>query len=313
VTNSFLPMRFAIIDVEIDRRRSRPTRSSRSPRCCSRTARSGRRPNSAGWSARAFRSRRAASAVHHLTLQDVCQAPSWDEVLGDFIDAHRDVDVLRGAQRRLRARARRRGAAGRSALDLHDARPRCAHGPTRRPSITGTLRYWRNPAGIERLIANQSHRAWPDAYVTAHLLRELLAEHDAETLIRWSEEPAMPPRLDFRQAPRTSGLGCSAALILSLQWIAEKSDLDEDTKLCAKRHHSAPVPGALIQRETYVVVRPEGHCRQGCHVRDRPRAHGGAMQGRRRLQSTELSRAPRNMRALVDACRQRKDALRPIA
>ncbi|KAA2237720.1 exonuclease domain-containing protein [Salinarimonas soli] len=53
------------------------------------------------------------------------------------------------------------------------------------------LRYWRNPAGIDRLQAMVTHRAGPDAYVTAFLLRELLAEASIEQLVTWSTEPAL--------------------------------------------------------------------------------------------------------------------------
>lgn len=37
-----------------------------------------------------------------------------------------------------------------------------------------SLRYWRKPAGLNRELASLSHRAGPDAYVTAHHLRDML-------------------------------------------------------------------------------------------------------------------------------------------
>ncbi|WP_331326481.1 3'-5' exonuclease [Methylobacterium fujisawaense] len=55
----------------------------------------------------------------------------------------------------------------------------------------GTLRYWLKPLGLDRATAAASHRAGPDAYVTAFLLRALLAEASIEKLIAWSAEPAL--------------------------------------------------------------------------------------------------------------------------
>lgn len=53
------------------------------------------------------------------------------------------------------------------------------------------LRCWLKPEGLDRELAAPAHRAGPDAYVTAFLLRELLALHPLETLLAWSQEPAV--------------------------------------------------------------------------------------------------------------------------
>jgi exodeoxyribonuclease X len=180
----------------------------------------------------------AASAVHHLTLQDVCQAPSWDEVLGDFIDAHRDVDCFAAHNAAFERMHVGKALGNRPWICSCKAAMRAW--PDAPAFNNGTLRYWKNPAGIDRLIANQSHRAWNDGYVTAHLLRELLAEHDAETLIRWSEEPAMPPRINFG---KYRGADWDAPPLDYLQW-------DRGEKRPRRRHQAlrqappfAPVPG----------------------------------------------------------------------
>lgn len=238
-----------------------------------------------------------ASAIHHLTIQDVCQAPSWDEVLADFIDAHRDVDYL---------------AAHNSSFEkqwLHEAvdRPwictmKCAMRawPDAPAFNNQTLRYWKNPVGIDRLIANESHRAWPDAYVTAHLLRELLAEHDAETLIRWSEEPAMPPRLTFGKHRGTSWDDVDLSY---LSWIVDKSELDEDTKLCAASHLERR--RAPTERATYVEVALEviPTCRDA-----RDLEHWWISSKPHRLRHGIVEGTP-EYAALVDACGQRKQEL----
>ncbi|WP_448952177.1 DNA polymerase III subunit epsilon [Labrys neptuniae] len=54
------------------------------------------------------------------------------------------------------------------------------------------LRYWRRPEGLDRQVANVAHRAGPDAYVTAFLLRDMLnGGARIEDLVKWSSEPAL--------------------------------------------------------------------------------------------------------------------------
>ena len=59
-----------------------------------------------------------------------------------------------------------------------------------------TLRYWlKLPADRRR--AEPTHRAGPDAYVTAYLLKALLNSASVEQLIHWSAEPALLARCTF--------------------------------------------------------------------------------------------------------------------
>lgn len=53
------------------------------------------------------------------------------------------------------------------------------------------LRYSRRPAGLEKHLGNPAHRAGPDAYVTAHHLRDMLALASVEDLLQWSRQPAL--------------------------------------------------------------------------------------------------------------------------
>jgi exodeoxyribonuclease X len=59
------------------------------------------------------------------------------------------------------------------------------------------LRYFRRPEGLDRATSLPAHRAGPDAYVTAHLLRDMLALATLEQLLAWSAEPALLPRVPF--------------------------------------------------------------------------------------------------------------------
>lgn len=51
------------------------------------------------------------------------------------------------------------------------------------------------PDGLIRELSLPAHRALPDAYVTAHHLRDMLNQTSLERLLAWSAEPGLPPRI----------------------------------------------------------------------------------------------------------------------
>jgi exodeoxyribonuclease X len=53
------------------------------------------------------------------------------------------------------------------------------------------------PAGMDHERGLPAHRAFPDAYVTAFHLRDMLNEAGVEQLIAWSKEPALEPRVRY--------------------------------------------------------------------------------------------------------------------
>ena len=57
------------------------------------------------------------------------------------------------------------------------------------------LRYQRRPEGLDHALGLLAHRALPDAYVTAHHLRDMLNTVSLETLLAWSREPGFLPRV----------------------------------------------------------------------------------------------------------------------
>jgi exodeoxyribonuclease X len=57
------------------------------------------------------------------------------------------------------------------------------------------LRYQRMPEGLVHEIGLPAHRAMPDAYVTAHHLRDMLNEAPLDRLLAWSREPGLLPRV----------------------------------------------------------------------------------------------------------------------
>ncbi|MFC3674698.1 exonuclease domain-containing protein [Ferrovibrio xuzhouensis] len=87
------------------------------------------------------------------------------------------------------------------------------------------LRYWLDPHGLDRGIAQPAHRAGPDAYATAFTLRELLRAGDTvEDLVRITENPALLPRVPFGHS---KGMRWAEVDDGFLYWVLER-DFDAD-------------------------------------------------------------------------------------
>lgn len=95
------------------------------------------------------------------------------------------------------------------------------------------LRYWLK-LDLDRDLASPPHRALPDAYVTAHLLRRLLALRPIDRLVQISAESGFVPRFTFGKHYGKSFKEVLAADHGYLEWIVEKSDLDVDVKATAQ-------------------------------------------------------------------------------
>jgi exodeoxyribonuclease X len=92
------------------------------------------------------------------------------------------------------------------------------------------LRYWLN-LPVDPIRAEPAHRALPDTYVTAHLFLRLLAEKTPDEMILISKYPALLKVMNFG---KHRGTTFEAAPIDYLEWIRDKSDMDEDTKFSAR-------------------------------------------------------------------------------
>lgn len=92
------------------------------------------------------------------------------------------------------------------------------------------LRYWLGLELDER--AMPPHRALPDAYVTAHILVELLGKATIGELIAWTKEPRVMPKITFG---KHRGARWSEVPADYLDWLVFKSELDTDTKWNARR------------------------------------------------------------------------------
>lgn len=140
----------------------------------------------------------ATSAIHHIIDEDVVDAPSWQAVA---------AEILRAAP----GPAPMALVAHRSAFEQRWCAPAltgglpwiCTYKTALRiwPDAPGHsnqgLRYWRRPEGLDRALGLPAHRAGPDAYVTAHHVRDMLALASPAELIAWSAEPALLVRVPY--------------------------------------------------------------------------------------------------------------------
>ena len=86
--------------------------------------------------------------------------------------------------------------------------------------------------GFDTPSADPSHRAGPDAYVTAHILARALALKPLEQLIKWSNEPSLlPGNINFG---KHKGTPWSRVDTGYLEWIVKQADMDEDVRFTSR-------------------------------------------------------------------------------
>lgn len=135
-------------------------------------------------------------AVHHIRDEDVADARFWHDVARPILDPWPRRVAL---------------AAHRASFEAQFCTPALTHGndwictwkcalrlwPDSPGFSNQMLRYWRKPAGLEHERGLPAHRAFPDAYVTAHHLRDQLNEASVAQLIEWSNAPGLLPRVRY--------------------------------------------------------------------------------------------------------------------
>ena len=94
------------------------------------------------------------------------------------------------------------------------------------------LRYWLG-LDMDRSLADRAHRAMPDAYVTAHLLREILKHASIEDLIRWTNEPVLLPKVTFGKHRGQPWIDIPPDY---LQWVLRQQGMNEDVLHTARYH-----------------------------------------------------------------------------
>lgn len=133
-------------------------------------------------------------AIHHILDVQVEGAPLWKQVAPQVLRPEGGVLAL---------------AAHRAAFEQRYCTPRLSGGmpwictwkcalrvwPHLTSFSNQMLRYQRMPEGLVHELGLPAHRAMPDAYVSAHHLRDMLNATSLEQLLVWSSEPGLLPRV----------------------------------------------------------------------------------------------------------------------
>jgi exodeoxyribonuclease X len=93
------------------------------------------------------------------------------------------------------------------------------------------LRYWRKHVHDPQF-AMPPHRAAPDAFVTAHLLNDMLLETSVEQLVIWTAEPKVLIKVPFG---KHRGQKWSEIPDDYLAWMTRQQDMDADVVWNAQR------------------------------------------------------------------------------
>lgn len=161
-------------------------------------------------------------AIHHILDRDVAGAHFWKQIAPDVLQPRGGVMAL---------------AAHRAAFEQRYCTPQLSGGARwictwkcalrLWPGLTSfsnqMLRYQRMPEGLVHETGLPAHRAMPDAYVTAHHLRDMLNETTVAQLLAWSAEPGLLPRVP---AGAYRGKGWDLVDDDALQALAKDRDVD---------------------------------------------------------------------------------------
>ena len=187
-------------------------------------------------------------AVHHIVDDDVVGAPLWADVAPGILQppgclaltAHRASFERRFCER-YAGPQQRWICTWKGALRLFPGSPSFSN---------QVLRYWRKPEGLDRDLGLPVHRAFPDAYVTAHHLRDMLALAAVDDLVAWERVPGLLPRMPRGPAKGTYWHEMDEETLGRLA-----KDRDEDVRYSAanelrRREAGAPPSesGAPVQR-----------------------------------------------------------------
>jgi exodeoxyribonuclease X len=187
-------------------------------------------------------------AVHHIQNADVAAAPFWKAIAPKILRPDGGVLAL---------------AAHRASFEQRFCRPHLTGGTPwictwkcalrlwpDLPSFSNQrLRYQRMPEGLVHDIGLPAHRAMPDAYVTAHHLRDMLNASSVEQLLLWSQEPGLLPRVP---AGQNRGKAWCDLDIDALRALAADRDVDirfsADTELRRRREPAPSSKSAAAQQ-----------------------------------------------------------------
>jgi exodeoxyribonuclease X len=170
------------------------------------------------------------SAIHHIVDEDVADAVTLEFVAPDIYGPGLTLDALCAHQAKFeRAFITDEMTGGRPWVCTYKCALRLW--PDAPSHSNQALRYWRRPAGLDRELAALSHRAGPDAYVTAHHLRDMLNGGALlEHMIKRSTQPALQVTCHIG---KNNGKKWREVDTGFLEWMLGK-DFDEDALYTAR-------------------------------------------------------------------------------
>jgi exodeoxyribonuclease X len=168
-----------------------------------------------------------AMAIHHLTPDDfdpalpVCDAAS----LRDFLEEDGRADLLVAHNAAFEAQHIDDGATGglEWLCTVKAARNAWPEAPGYSNQV---LRYWRG-LRLDPALAMPPHRAGPDAWVTAHLLIDMLGTASPDQLLAWSRAPRRLERVPFG---RYRGKDWTVPPRGYLEWLVGQDDMARDVR-----------------------------------------------------------------------------------
>lgn len=183
-----------------------------------------------------------AMAIHHLTPADLADAPTYsDEALAAFVDEGPTADILVTHHAAFEARH--------IPLEITGALPwlctvkasRCAW-PEAPGYSNQVLRYWRD-LKLAPELAMPAHRAAPDAWVTAHILIDLLKEASVERLMEWNDDARSLERMPFG---KHRGKAWPEVPTDYLEWLMAQSEMSQEVRSRASAELALRNPSDLV-------------------------------------------------------------------
>lgn len=171
-------------------------------------------------------------AVHHISLEEVAGRAVYEPSVLWGVCASRGTNVV--AAHNADFEARFWGETTLPILCTYKAALRVwPDAPSHSNSV---LRYWLGDQGLlslDHATAMPPHRAGPDAYVTAHILKALLgAGATARDMVTWTKEPRLLPTCPIGKERGKKWADVDAGF---LRWMTEQTSMEADLKWNAQR------------------------------------------------------------------------------
>jgi exodeoxyribonuclease X len=173
-----------------------------------------------------------AMAIHHLTSEDFADdlPPCSEGLLKDFVVSNERPDFL--IAHNAAFESQHIPATVTDGLEwictVKGARNAWPDAPGYSNQL---LRYWRG-LKLDPALAMPPHRAGPDAWVTAHILIDLLRTVSVDDLLGWTQAPRRLDRVPFG---RYRGRDWTIPPSDYLRWLVSEADMPEDVSARARK------------------------------------------------------------------------------